>query len=206
MWYTESMRVNIPQVLNEFKRQNNLTNDYIADYCGVTRSTVSRWCNGKIRRIAPEALEKISEMLGISLDDLTSISRFSYTRPILGEVKAGYGLLADENIEGYAKVSEEDYYRGDFFLRVVGDSMKGAHIHSGDLLYIKQCIDIPSGAIGVFLIGREEVTVKKLIKKDGYWILQAANDAVDPRIYSLKEVDELPVQIIGKAIYSRTEL
>ncbi len=199
------MKVNIPQLLNEFKRQNNLTNDYIADYCGVTRSTVSRWCNGKIRRIAPEALEKIGEMLNVSFDDLTSISKFAFTRPILGEVKAGYGLYADENIEGYAKVSEDDYNRGDFFLRVVGDSMKGAHIHDGDLLYVRQCVDLPSGTIGIFLIGGEEVTVKKLIKKEDYWILQAANDEIEPRVFTLREVQELPVQVLGRAIYCRTE-
>lgn len=199
------MKVNIPQLLNEFKRQNSLTNDYIADYCGVTRSTVSRWCNGKIRRIAPEALEKIGEMLNVSFDDLTSISKFAFTRPILGEVKAGYGLYADENIEGYAKVSEDDYNRGDFFLRVVGDSMKGAHIHDGDLLYVRQCVDLPSGTIGIFLIGGEEVTVKKLIKKEDYWILQAANDEIEPRVFTLREVQELPVQVLGRAIYCRTE-
>nr|WP_268259497.1 S24 family peptidase [Allobaculum mucilyticum] len=182
-----------------------MTNDYIADYCGVTRSTVSRWCNGKIRRIAPEALEKIGEMLNVSFDDLTSISKFAFTRPILGEVKAGYGLYADENIEGYAKVSEDDYNRGDFFLRVVGDSMKGAHIHDGDLLYVRQCVDLPSGTIGIFLIGGEEVTVKKLIKKEDYWILQAANDEIEPRVFTLREVQELPVQVLGRAIYCRTE-
>lgn len=34
-------------------------------------------------------------------------------------------------------MTQDDYYRGDFFLRVVGDSMSGAHIHDGDLLYVK---------------------------------------------------------------------
>lgn len=205
-WYTKAMKPNISQMLNEFKRQNNLTNDYIADYCGVTRSTVSRWCSGKIRKISQETLEKLSDMLHVNFDEMSAVSKFAYTRPVLGVVKAGYGLLADENIEDYVKVSEEDYDRGDYFLRVTGDSMKGAHIHEGDLLYIRQCVDLPSGSIGIFLIGGEEVTVKRLIKKKDYWILQAANDEVEPRVYTLKEIEELPVQIIGQAIYSRTEL
>lgn len=204
--YTIDMKPNIPQILTEFKNQNNVTNDYIADYCGVTRSTVSRWCSGKIRKITPEALEKLSEMLHIDFDEMTSVARYAYTRPILGEVKAGYGLLADENIVDYVKISEEDYNRGDYFLRVRGDSMKGAHIHEGDLLYIRKCVDLPSGAIGVFLIGEEEVTVKKLIKKNNYWILQPANDEVEPRVYSMQEVMDIPVRIVGQALYSRTEL
>lgn len=200
------MRIDIPEVLNRFKRQNNLTNDYIADYCGVTRSTVSRWCSGKIRKIAPETMERLSSMLQIDIDDMNSISALSFERPILGDVKAGYGLLADENIQGYVQVSESDYEKGDYFLRVTGDSMEGANIHEGDLLYVRQSQDVPSGSIAVLLIGGEEVTVKKLIKKDKYWILQAANPNVEPRIYSFQEIQELPVQIIGKAVYSRTEL
>lgn len=200
------MRLDIPAALNQFKRDNNLTNDYIADYCGVTRSTVSRWCTGKIRKIAPETLRKLAELLHLDLDELNQIHCLSLKRPILGTVKAGYGLLADENVDGYVDVTELDYNRGDYFLRVTGDSMKDAHIHEGDLLYVRQCSDLPSGAIAVFLIGGEEVTVKKLIKKDQYWILQAANANIEPRVYSMKEIEELPVQIIGRAIYARTEL
>ena len=200
------MRINIPEALNQFKHDNNLTNDYIADYCGVTRSTVSRWCNGKIRKIGPETLAKLAEMLNIDLEDMNRIRGLQLKRPILGTVKAGYGLLADENIDGFVEVSESDYSKGDYFLRVTGDSMKDAHIHDGDLLYVKQCTDLPSGSIAVLLIGGEEVTVKKLIKKDRYWILQAANAAVEPRVYTLQEVEETPVQIIGRAVYSRTEL
>ncbi|MBF0579104.1 helix-turn-helix domain-containing protein [Erysipelotrichaceae bacterium RD49] len=198
--------MNIPEALNQFKHDNNLTNDYIANYCGVTRSTVSRWCNGKIRKIGPETLAKLAEMLNIDLEDMNRIRGLQLKRPILGTVKAGYGLLADENIDGYVEVSEADYAKGDYFLRVTGDSMKDAHIHEGDLLYVKQCTDLPSGAIAVLLIGGEEVTVKKLIKKDRYWILQAANTEVEPRVYTLKEVEDTPVQIIGRAVFSRTDL
>lgn len=200
------MKVNIPDALNQFKEDNNLTNDYIAKYCGVTRSTVSRWCCGKIRKIAPDTLRLLAEMLNIDFDDLTRVRGLQLRRPILGTVKAGYGLLADENIEGYVDVTEDDYHRGDYFLRVTGDSMKDAHIHENDLLYVKQCQDLPSGSIGVFLIGQEEVTVKRLIKKEGYWVLMAANANIDPRIFTLRELEETPVQILGRAIFSRSDL
>ncbi len=198
--------MNIPEALAQFKRQNRLTNEYIADYCHVTKSTVSRWCNGKIKKIAPETMALLAKMLEVDLDEVNQVNGLRLERPILGTVKAGYGMLAEENITGYVRVSDTDYDKGDYFLRVTGDSMKDSHIHDGDLLYVKQTEDAPSGSIVVLLIGHEEVTVKKLIKKDKYWILQAANAEIEPRVYSLKEVHELPVQIIGKAIYSRTEL
>ena len=198
--------MNLAELLNQFKRQNNVNNDYIAEYCGVTKSTVSRWCTGRSKRIHQETLEKISQMLNIDLDDMTRVNGLAYERPILGTVKAGYGLFAEENLEGYETVSESDFHEGDYFLRVTGDSMKDANIHSGDLLFVKSCTDIASGEIGVFLIDHEEVTVKKLIKKPNCWILMAANPDVEPRVYTLEELVTTPVQIIGKAIYSRSEL
>lgn len=198
--------MNIKELLNEYKRQTNVTNDYIAQYTGVTKSTVSRWCRGQIKRISPETLDKLSEMLGVDLEDLTRISEFALEKPILGTVKAGYGLLAEENLEGYAEVTQADYNKGDYFLRVTGNSMIGAKIHDQDLLYVKSCQDVPNGSIAVVLIGGDEVSVKKLVKKPDYWVLQAANPDVDPRVFTLKEVEELPVQVIGRAIYARSEL
>ncbi len=198
--------MNIQELLNQYKRQTNVTNDYIAEQCGVSKSTVSRWCSGKIRRIAPETLEKLAETLGIDFDTMTKVGGYALEKPLLGTVKAGYGLLAEENLEGYVQVSEADYQKGDYFLRVTGNSMQDAHIHDGDLLFVKQCTDVPSGTIAVMLIGGDEVTVKKLIKKNGYWILQAANPDVEPRVYTLEEVATTPVQIIGRALYARTDL
>ena len=43
--------------------------------------------------------------------------------------------------------------------------MTGAKIHDNDLIYVKQCHDVPNGTIAVVLIEREEVTIKRIIKK-----------------------------------------
>ena len=106
--------MNIQQILNEYKRQTNVTNDYIAQKIGVTKSTVSRWCNGQIKKISPDTLQKLSSLIGIDFDQMTRITQFSFEKPILGTVKAGYGLFAQENIEGYLSVSEKEYAQGDY--------------------------------------------------------------------------------------------
>lgn len=196
----------IQEILAEFKRQNNVTNLYIAQQTGVTPSTVSRWCRGQIKHIAPQTMQRLSDLLGTDVQALTEAIDFKLEKPILGTVKAGYGLLAQENLDGYMSVSQEDFDKGDYFLRVTGDSMVGAHILDGDLLYVQACSDVPSGTIAVVLIGNEEASVKKLIKKKGYWILQAANPDVEPRVFTEQEVAQLPVQVIGRALYSRTDL
>lgn len=197
--------MNFKEYLKKYKEKMGVSNEYIASQLGVNRSTVTRWLKGDTKVTNPEVIEKLSFILGVDVESLIN-SEERYEKPVLGEVKAGYDLLIDENFEGYEQVTQDDYYRGDFFLRVVGDSMSGAHIHDGDLLYVKKCNEVPSGTIAVVLINRCEVTVKKVIKKEGLLILEPANPSVDVRYYSQEEVKSLPVEIIGKALYSRSDL
>lgn len=197
--------MNFKEYLKKYKEKMGVSNEYIASQLGVNRSTVTRWLKGDTKVTNPEVIEKLSFILGVDVESLIN-SEERYEKPVLGEVKAGYDLLIDENFEEYEQVTQDDYYRGDFFLRVVGDSMSGAHIHDGDLLYVKKCNDVPSGTIAVVLINRCEVTVKKVIKKEGLLILEPANPSVDVRYYSQEEVESLPVEIIGKALYSRSDL
>jgi repressor LexA len=197
--------MNLKEILAEYKRQNNVTNLYIAEQTGVTPSTVSRWCRGQIRRLSPETLEKLSQMLNLNMEDMTRATQFVFEKPVLGTVKAGYGLFAEENLDGYIPVSEADYQKGDYFLHVCGNSMIGAKIHDGDLLYVKACQDVPSGTIAVVLIGGDEVSVKKVVKKAGCWLLEAANPDVETKVFTLEEVESLPVQIIGRAVYARRD-
>ncbi|MFR6592943.1 LexA family transcriptional regulator [uncultured Catenibacterium sp.] len=197
--------MNFKEYLKKYKEKMGVSNEYIASQLGVNRSTVTRWLKGDTKVTNPEVIEKLSFILSVDVESLIN-SEERYEKPVLGEVKAGYDLLIDENFEGYEQVTQDDYYRGDFFLRVVGDSMSGAHIHDGDLLYVKKCNDVPSGTIAVVLINRCEVTVKKVIKKEGLLILEPANPSVDVRYYSQEEVESLPVEIIGKALYSRSDL
>lgn len=197
--------MNFKEYLKKYKEKMGVSNEYIASQLGVNRSTVTRWLKGDTKVTNPEVIEKLSFILGVDVESLIN-SEERYEKPVLGEVKAGYDLLIDENFERYEQVTQDDYYRGDFFLRVVGDSMSGAHIHDGDLLYVKKCNDVPSGTIAVVLINRCEVTVKKVVKKEGLLILEPANPSVDIRYYSQEEVESLPVEIIGKALYSRSDL
>lgn len=197
--------MNFKEYLKKYKEKMGVSNEYIASQLGVNRSTMTRWLKGDTKVTNPEVIEKLSFILGVDVESLIN-SEERYEKPVLGEIKAGYDLLIDENFEGYEQVTQDDYYRGDFFLRVVGDSMSGAHIHDGDLLYVKKCNDVPSGTIAVVLINRCEVTVKKVIKKEGLLILEPANPSVDVRYYSQEEVESLPVEIIGKALYSRSDL
>ena len=125
-------------------------------------------------------------------------------KPILGQVKAGYDLWADQNIEGYIELGQVDAKRGDYFLRVVGDSMEGCHIFDGDLVFIKQCNEVMSGQIAVVMVG-EEATIKKVYYKNDLMILEAANPRYESKFFTLQEVEELPVKVIGLVKFVRRD-
>lgn len=192
----------LKELIAYLKYQSNLNNVEFARALGINRATLSRWESGEIKSLNSEAKQSLNQYFNIDIDKYLT---FDLVKPLLGTVKAGYDLLAVENIEKYIEVSASDALKGDYFLRVSGDSMINAHIYPGSLIYVKAVNDLPSGSIAVVLINGEEATVKKIIKKENILVLEAANPAVDNRYYSLKEVAEIPIQIIGQVLYSKVE-
>lgn len=194
----------LQELINEYKLQTGFSNETLAKELGISRSTVSRWAKGEIKNIQDETMERLSHLIGIDVrEKLKNVNLFNQ-KPILGNVKAGYDLFAEENYEGMIEVTDEECPRGDFFLNVVGDSMEGAHIHDGDLAYIKQCCDVEDGAIAVVLVGNE-VTIKRVLRQKGLFILTAANPAVEDRYFTQEEVATLPVKILGRLVYTKTD-
>ena len=125
-------------------------------------------------------------------------------KPILGNVKAGYDLWAEQDIEGYIELGQADAQKGDYFLRVVGDSMEGAHIYDGDLVYVQSCSTVESGRIAVVMIG-DEATIKKVYFKNELMILEAANPKYESKFFTMQEVEEIPVKVIGLVRFVRTD-
>lgn len=194
----------LQELLQAFKGRTGLNNEAIAQALGISKSTVSRWANGDTKNLKKETLAKLSELLGVDVAVAMAENSFYYRKPLLGVVKAGYDFFADENVEEYLMVNEEDENRGDYFLRVTGHSMELARIHENDLLYVRKCQDVPSGSIAVVMIG-EEVTVKRVIKKDNLLVLEAASPNVENRYFTPEEVESYPIRIIGKVVYSRSD-
>jgi repressor LexA len=122
--------------------------------------------------------------------------------PIVGTIAAGQPILAQQNIEGYEYVDED--LKADFCLRVKGDSMTGARIIDGDLVYIRQQSDIENGEIAAVIIDNEEATLKRIYKLNGTVILRAENPNYQDKIFSKKDMKN--VRILGKAVMFRSEV
>ena len=112
--------------------------------------------------------------------------------PLVGQIAAGGPLLAEQNIEDEIAVPET--LRGDFLLRVQGESMIEGGILDGDIVVVRRTEDARNGEIVVALAGEDEsadeATVKTFYREKGRIRLQPENSALEP-IYAEH------VQILG---------
>ena len=116
--------------------------------------------------------------------------------PLVGEVAAGTGVLAQENIEELYPLPEDFTGTGTLFmLRVKGDSMIDAGIVEGDFVVVRQQPEADQGDIVVAGIPDEEATVKTFSTKDGNVVLTPANSRLEPMVFDPSEVT-----VFGKVV------
>ena len=115
--------------------------------------------------------------------------------PVLGEIAAGGPLLAEQSIEEYVAMPAST--KGDFMLRVKGESMIDAGILDGDLVIVQRAQDARNGEIVVALAGddesSDEATVKTFYRESNRIRLQPENSTMEP-IYAPH------VQVIGRVV------
>ena len=138
----------------------------------------------------PRALELIGreQPVPVEADDVTRL-------PVLGEIAAGGPLLAEQSIEEYVAMPAST--KGDFMLRVKGESMIEAGILDGDLVIVQRAQDARNGEIVVALAGDDEsfdeATVKTFYREKDRIRLQPENSSMEP-IYAPH------VQILGRVV------
>lgn len=117
--------------------------------------------------------------------------------PLLGRIAAGSPILASGNIEDRIQVDASLFRpRGDFVLRVRGDSMRDADILDRDLLVVHQTSEARDGQIVVARLD-DEATVKYYRRREHIVQLEPANPAYQPIEIDLREQ---PLAIEGLAV------
>ena len=93
----------------------------------------------------------------------------------------------------------------DFCLIAQGDSMTGAHIEDGDIVFIRQMPTVPNGKIAVVLI-EDEATLKYIDwRPESYTlILSPANPAYRIQVYQGEELDH--IRVLGMAVTLQKDL
>lgn len=116
-----------------------------------------------------------------------------YKLPIfLGRLPAGFPSPADDYLEGKLDITKHlvKHPAATFYVRVSGDSMIGAGIHSGDLLVVDRSLEAKSGNVIVAALDGE-LTVKRLYRKNGLLRLLPENPEYQPIEIQLQQSFEI---------------
>lgn len=201
--------------IKQLRKALKLSQEELALKTGYTdRSTIAKIEAGKIDlgqkklMVFADALEtSTAYLLGLvddssptpnNLSDIPNLIPLpkTYSVPLLGEIACGDPILAEQNIIDHVPVPE--HIKGaDFALTCKGDSMIGARIHNGDIVYIRQQPDVDDGDIAAVLIDNE-ATLKRVYKMPGRLQLRAENPSFLP--INIEGEDLESVRILGKAI------
>lgn len=201
--------------LKSCRKDMSLSQKELGQKIGVAESTISLYESNK-RFPDAETLQKISSLFNVSLDYLlgnapckkpASPTGRGVRIPVLGRVVAGIPIEAVEEILDYEEITPELAATGEFFaLKIRGHSME-PRMMEGDVVIVRRQDDVDSGDVAIVLVNGDEATVKRVKKQEDGITLIANNISVyEPHYYSNKEIEELPVRILGKVVELRGKL
>ena len=203
--------------IREFRKRLGLSVDDVAEKLKKNRATIYRYESDDIENLPAPILEPLAKVLQTTpaelmgweqsaaptSDDLPSNVFPIQTKkvPLLGTIAAGVPIYADENFDGYRECTED--IDADFCLKIQGDSMIGARINDGDIVFIKKQPDVDNGEIAAVLI-EDEATLKRVYKEKDSLILQAENPKYAPIVYTAESYIEC--RIMGKAVAFQSDI
>lgn len=196
--------------VREKRIELNMTQEELATKSGYTsRSSINKIELGlvdlpqsKIIALADALMTTPTYLMKIS-DEVES-SDFPILRPIrlkkfrmLGEIACGEPIFANEDHETYIDASAE--IKADFCLTAKGDSMTGARIFDGDVVFIREQAIVENGQIAAVVIG-EEVTLKRwyYYPEQKKLVLQAENPKYEPFVFIGEELNN--IRCLGRAV------
>lgn len=217
------------KTLKTLRNSRNISATKLSEDLNIHRGSLSNWETGR-RTPDSEMLLKIANYFNVSVDyllgndtddtDLFNLKgdvRFlkkvkdsdMIKIPVLGAIRAGLPLYADENIIDYEYVHQEELVMGEetFFLEVKGDSMINARIYDGDRVRIRKQNHLDNnGDIMAVRVNGDEATLKRVYLQENGIALISENPKYAPMFYPASEIESGYVEIIGRAMEVKIKL
>lgn len=200
--------------IRELREAIDMQQKELAINLGVTQPTVSDWESGK-KVPSAKSMAKIAKFFNVSMDYLTgrtdiqqilnadgriinSLIPITTQRiPILGSIHCGEPTYAQEDFVSYVEVGAE--IKADFALIAKGDSMIGARIQDGDLVFIRKQDTVNNGEIAAVIIDDDTALKRVRFLPGGITMLAAENSKYEPIMIGVPGETRV-VRILGKAV------
>ncbi|REK55508.1 MAG: LexA family transcriptional repressor [Thermobacillus sp.] len=155
--------------LRELRKLEGWTQEQVAKKLGITKQTYSHYENEN-RKPSLNMIRELAAIYQVNIDDIFAeddkkgMDSGLTNIPLVGTICAGDGLLAEQNIEEYIYYPFPRKRQPDFALRVKGDSMIGAGIEDGDIVYFKKATwaDYNGQIVAALINDNEEGTLKRI--------------------------------------------
>ena len=193
--------------IKKLRKEKGLTQKELGEIIGLKQSSIGMIEKNK-QGLSSEKLKALANFFNVKIDYLMNdkeeinkkritINDFKIV-PMLGTIRAGMPILAEENLLGCYPILKSQIQRDKeyFILIVKGDSMN-LEFNEGSMLLIERTPCIETGEIGVIRINSYEATVKKVaINKNIITLIPCSNNPeYTPQIYDLEKDN---IEIIGK--------
>ena len=181
------------------------TLEAIADYFNVDMDYLlgksehrskSEWLDGIDKSVDLDILRS-----KVKIENLFPIERKKYQ--LLGEIACGKPITANEEIDLYVEAGAN--IQADFCLKAKGDSMIGARIYDGDIVFIRKQPMVEDGEIAAVIID-DEATLKRVYYDQAAGVLQLF--AENPQYKTMRFIGEElnHIRIIGKAVAFQSDI
>jgi len=175
------------------------TLEAIADYFNVDMNFLLG--KSEERNRYSEAINQAEKSIHHKCDNLFRIETRKF--PLLGKIACGEPILATQEIELYVMAGTN--IKADFCLQAKGDSMIGARIYDGDIVFLQKQEMVDDGEIAAVII-EDEATLKRVYydREAGVLQLFAENPKYKTMRFSGEELNH--IRIIGKAVAFQSDV
>lgn len=205
------MKEKMIERLKQTMEKNEITAAELARRTGIRASSISDWLRGKYEPkqdkvdILARALNvKAAWLLGYDEPALPSGAFRPHTKSVrmMGYAAAGKPLEDLNQDQRYVDI--EGDYDVDFCITVKGDSMIGADINDGDIVFIKSMPEVENGQIACVEIDNERVCLKRFYKNGNQIILNSENPKYMPMTFNEENCES--IRVLGLAVIKQSEI
>lgn len=196
--------------LKQLRQEKQLFQKDVATAINIDRTTYVKYEKGASKPDS-ETLAALANFFNVSSDYLLgndtikNQSQQGVKIPVYGRVAGGIPISAIEDIIDYEEITENEARKGEYFaLQIKGHSME-PRIYDKDVVIVRRQSDVDNGDIAIVLIDGEEATCKKIKKTPEGVMLIPLNPNYETMFYSNKQIEDLPVIILGKVVECRSK-
>lgn len=194
--------------IKDLRISQGLTLEQVANEVGVGKSTVRKWETGMIANMRRDKIASLAKALHTTPAYLMgweeSQPREDANSPLLPlppmkrwKVIGGTACGSPIHKEMEETVLAPADIDADRVFRCVGDSMVGAHIFDGDIVFVKTGVPVEDGKIGVVRV-EDEYTLKRIYHGPDYLELRSENPKYAPIVIRGEQQN---AEIIGLAVH-----